>query len=171
MKKNVMLDLETMGNNSNSAIIAIGAVSFDYRGIGSEFYEQINLASSMAHGMSIDASTVIWWMQQKDEARKKFFDNESAQSLEKALKKFSKWYQGGEVWGCGAAFDNVILSNAYKNSSIEKPWAFWNDRCYRTIRDMNPDVSFERIGTHHNALDDAKSQAFHLIKIIEKNKK
>jgi exodeoxyribonuclease VIII len=43
VKKNIMLDLETMGNNSNSAIVAIGAVEFDENGLGSDFYTVIDL--------------------------------------------------------------------------------------------------------------------------------
>jgi exodeoxyribonuclease VIII len=47
-------------------------------------------------------------------------------------------------------------------------WEFWKDRCYRTIKNCYPDVPFDRRGTHHNALDDARSQALHLIAINEK---
>ena len=32
-----------------------------------------------------------------------------------------------------------------------------------------PDVKYDRFGTHHNALDDARTQAWHLIEICEKH--
>jgi inhibitor of KinA sporulation pathway (predicted exonuclease) len=32
---------------------------------------------------------------------------------------------------------------------------------------LRPSIKLERVGTHHNALDDAKSQALHLMKILE----
>ena len=71
--ENVMIDLETMGVNNNAAIIAIGAVAFDFEGnLGYHFYQTITLQSSVENGGIMDASTVLWWMRQSDEARKEF---------------------------------------------------------------------------------------------------
>jgi len=70
------------------------------------------------------------------------------------------------VWGNGAAFDNVILASAYRQANITQPWLFWNDRCYRTVKALSPAVTMQRNGTHHNALDDAESQARHLIDML-----
>ena len=165
----VMLDLETMGNGANSAIIAIGAVAFDDMGINSRFYEQVSLASCVSIGLECDASTIMWWMQQSDEARSAFRDNDKANHICGVLARFAKWFVdvgGVEVWGNGAAFDNAILSNAYRKSGTVQPWKFLNDKCYRTIKGLHPDVSLERVGTHHNALNDAESQAKHLCKIF-----
>lgn len=165
----VMLDLETMGNGANSAIIAIGAVAFDDMGINSRFYEQVSLASCVSIGLECDTSTIMWWMQQGNEARSAFIGNDNAGHIRGVLARFAKWFVdvgGIEVWGNGAAFDNAILSNAYRKSGTVQPWKFWNDKCYRTIKGLHPDVSLERFGTHHNALDDAESQAKHLCKIF-----
>ena len=164
----VMLDLETMGNGKRAAIIAIGAVSFTLDGVQERFYQQVSLESPIAAGMEMDASTVLWWLQQSDQARAAFMGNESASSLGDALDAFSAWYLtygGGEVWVNGAAFDNTILSSAYRLTGREQPWKFRNDRCYRTIKAMYPQVALKRVGTHHNAVDDAQSQAEHLIAI------
>ena len=165
----IMLDLETMGNGANSAIIAIGAVAFDEQGIHSRFYEQISLASCVWIGLECDASTIIWWMQQSDESRGAFKDNDKADHIRGALARFAKWFVdvgGVEVWGNGAAFDNAILSNAYRKSGSVQPWKFWNDKCYRTVKGLHEGVRLERVGVHHNALDDAESQAVHLAKIF-----
>ena len=70
------------------------------------------------------------------------------------------------MWGNGAEFDNVILSQAYKNVEKEVPWQYYNNRCYRTVKNLFPHIEMERVGAHHNALDDAKSQAEHLLGII-----
>ena len=72
------------------------------------------------------------------------------------------------VWGNGATFDNVILSNAYKAAGMEQPWKFWDDRCYRTVKGLLPDIKIERLGTHHNAVYDAMSQARHLQFLFKK---
>mgnify|MGYP001072827238 CR=1 FL=1 len=167
---NVMLDLETMGNSSNAAMIAIGAVAFDKDNVVDEFYMEINLTSAMRQGGFIDGSTVMWWLQQSQGARGSFKDNDNAQHVMVVLNAFALWCKEvkvDEVWGNGATFDNVILGNAYKNNGLDIPWKFCNDMCYRTVKNMNKHIKLERVGTHHNAVDDAKSQALHLIKILK----
>lgn len=163
----VMLDLETMGNGTNAAIIAIGAARFDAEKITDEFYTVIDLASSISAGLEMDASTVLWWMKQSDDARKQF-ERDGVQ-LNDALKQFADWIGAdAEVWGNGAAFDNAILSNAYRKCGIEQPWKFWNNRCYQTVKNLHQDVEMKRMGVYHRAVDDAKSQADHLMRIISR---
>ncbi len=71
-----------------------------------------------------------------------------------------------KIWGNGADFDNVILTSAYKRNDLELPWRYTNNRCYRTLKSLYPEIKLERSGTHHNALDDAISQANHLMSIF-----
>ncbi|MCP3966933.1 MAG: 3'-5' exoribonuclease [Lentisphaerae bacterium] len=163
---NVMIDLETMGNNSKSAIISIGAVRFDNLELGQEFYTNVNLQSCIDAGLTMDASTIMWWMKQSDEARKAF---NSGVNLADALRDFTKWLgPGGEVWGNGVDFDNVILASAYDAANQPLPWRYWNNRCYRTFKGLCPSIKVPRGGIHHNALDDAKTQAEHLMKILKR---
>lgn len=167
-----MLDLETMGNSKNAAIISIGAVLFDNNGLvdKGEFYSEINLQTCIDCGLQMDASTVMWWMGQDSQAKRAFIDNNYAEHLIVVLENLSKWiskHKVEEVWGNGASFDNAILSNAYTKCKIEQPWKFWNDRCYRTLKNLYPSVKLNRVGTHHHALDDAKSQALHLVEIFK----
>lgn len=169
----VMVDLETFGTKSNAAIVSIGAVLFDTkeRTLEDGFYSQINLQSCLDAGLSIDGSTVSWWMKQKEEARKEFFSNENAPSLIEVLMDFSDWFPDDPnvtLWGNGATFDNVILANAYLEVGLQPPWAWYNDRCYRTLKNLYPDVIPKKFGVLHNALDDAKRQAYHLVEIFSK---
>ena len=164
--KDVMIDLETMGNRSNATIIAIGAVEFfpESQELGEEFYRVVDLQSCLDVGMEIDASTVIWWMGQNDTARAQF--QRKGDILPSVLLSLTELINiETRVWGNGAAFDNVILANAYHCCGIEPPWRFWNDRCYRTIKALSP-VLMKRQGAHHNALDDARDQAVHLMEIL-----
>jgi len=167
-----MLDLETMGNGNRAAIIAIGAVIFNDQNVQQEgFYAQVSLHSSVRQGMEMDTSTILWWLQQSEEARAAFKNNDNAMSLVTVLNDFAIWLEKfGDVqmWGNGAAFDNTILSAAYRKCGLKQPWPFWNDRCYRTFKATFPDVKVSRFGTHHNAVDDARTQAWHLIEICEK---
>ena len=166
----IMLDLEAMGTGPNAPIIAIGAVRFNDNEIKSRFYRKVSLSSSVEMGAVIESNTVIWWLQQGEEARAEFFDNDNASRLDAALLEFSEWVEkeGGitTLWGNGAGFDNVILRSAYNSCGIEAPWAFWQDRCFRTIRKTLPTLSLERKGVFHNALDDAENQAMYLMEVM-----
>ena len=167
---NIMLDLETMGNHSNAAIISIGAVKFGPGGVSSnKFHKMISLRSSVACGLKMDPDTVMWWMGQSNEARAQFKDNVTVADLSSALLSFSTWAMGAKsVWGDGSDFDNVILSNAYDACGIILPWKYYNNRCYRTMKNLYRDIRMDaRVGIKHSAVDDAENQALHLIKILK----
>lgn len=170
-KKHVMVDLETLDNKPGAVILSIGAVQFDKNGLGHEFHNYIDPEDCQRHGMTISADTLKWWMMQSDEARRRVFEA-NGHSLKNVLYAFSCWFanSGCEyLWGNGAAFDNVLLATAYDlvgDGLIKKPWDFWNDRCYRTVKAENWFIKADPFeGTEHDALDDAKHQARHLIKI------
>jgi len=168
MTMHIMIDLETMGTRPDAPIVAIGAVAFDANGITREFYANVDLGSAVNSGAKIDANTVMWWMQQDDDARAALVGKEDQYSLVGALVEFSKWMyidRTAGVWGNGATFDNVILREAYLRAAVPCPWPFWDDKCYRTVKGIYPDVPLDRSGTHHNALHDARTQAEHLIAI------
>lgn len=173
----IMIDLETMGTRPNAPIIAIGAVAFSpdrqhkdgevvLGGIHGNFHEIIDLAWAVRDGAVMDPETVIWWLGQSDAARQAV----TCRGIEPriALERFALWLEKFDVegvWGNGASFDNVLLSETYARCKIKTPWAFWKDRCYRTVKNLYPSVPMVRLGTHHNALDDARSQAEHLLAI------
>lgn len=161
---NVMVDLETMGTRPGSVIVSIGAIEFDPNSarLGRTFYQTCSLKSAVLNGLFMDPDTVQWWLQQSDEARKEMF--EAKGDLKGTLVAFKHWLGHGEVrmWGCGSDFDNTLLAEAYHRVGESVPWKFWNNRCYRTMKSLFPNVRLEREGTHHNALDDAIHQAKHL---------
>nr|WP_240348947.1 3'-5' exonuclease [Pectobacterium aquaticum] len=167
-----MLDMETLGVSVTAPIISIAAVYFDPKtgDVGDSFYTVINLESSLDNGV-IEPNTLAWWMTQSDEARK-VFNDPSAIALEDALHRLSDFANrdGGtdhlQVWGNGASFDNAIIAHTYRQSGLDLPWAFRNDRDVRTIvslcyalKNVNVLSRVMREGIHHNALDDAIYQA------------
>ena len=167
---NIMLDLETMGSEANSAIISIGAVKFNDTEVTSKFHEIVDLQSCIDAGLNVTASTVLWWMGQSDEARSQFNSDDKI-DIRSALNKFSTWVgDDAIVWGNGANFDNTILANAYNKTRIDLPWKFWNNRCYRTVKNLYPEIKINRVGTFHKAVDDAETQALHLIEIMKEIK-
>jgi hypothetical protein len=163
------LDLETLGTRPGDTILSIGVCLFDIdKGIYSEMHISINQESSKAAGLRAQKSTIEWWAQQSPEARAAAFKGEH--SLETALKMFQMWLPDNAlVYGNGANFDNALLGAAYRAMKMEQPWKFWNDRCYRTISSMFMKYKTERVGTYHNALDDAKTQALRLIAMAKES--
>ena len=171
-----MIDLETMSTEPNAAIVAIGAVIVDFESnsLGEEFYRRISLKSSVLSGGVIDPDTVVWWLKQGRLARREIYS--ASATIEKSCASFLKFVERNgdvntaKVWGDGASFDNVILSATFQRLRLSEPWKYWNDRCYRTVKNMYPDIKSNNEGTEHNALDDAKAQANKLLGIYQENK-
>lgn len=164
----VMLDLETMGNTPGSVITSIGAAQFGDDTIICTFYRRINPESCIAAGLHMDPSTVMWWLRQGEQARRELSEGDNI-PLAESLLRFSRWLPAGaDVWGDGAAFDNVLLSCAYQALLMPRPWSYRNDRCYRTVRNLRPEIEREQSPeTVHHALHDAVAQARHLMKILK----
>lgn len=175
----VMIDLETMGIDSHAPIVAIGAVKFDPHGqIGQlgdpnnpeyqHFHQRIELHSLSEAGFTFGGNTIKWWLQQGEEARTALLTDPV--DIASALSRFYLWY--GEVsvptWGNGAGFDNVILRNAYERLGGVCPFKFRDDRCYRTIRSLHPDIPYTAPKVAHDAMEDAAAQAVHLQKLFNR---
>jgi len=160
----LMLDLETMGKNSNSAIVSIGAVEFDINTgeTGREFYEIVDLQSCLDKGLMVNASTIYWWLLQSDAARKQICQPND--SLENVLNKLNSYFEllgDFELWGNSARFDIGILEDAYTACGYhEMPWNFRKERDVRTLVAFAPSVkdNYPFTGVMHNPIDDCKNQ-------------
>lgn len=165
----LMLDVETMGTGPDGALVGIGAVFFDENtGLGAEFYRAINLATAVMRGGEIDPSTVSWWLGQNDAARNAI--RFGTYHIDEALSDFAQFVARNAdgnvlVWGCSPTFDCEKVSRAMKRINLPVPWIYFNERCYRTVRERSKSVPLDVRTGLHNALDDAKFQASHLIKI------
>ena len=179
--RHIMLDLETLGTKPGSVILSIGAVLFDPKTgeLGEEFYTAVSSDSCVGYGLTVDQKTAAWWDKQSDEARvalRAALDPE-APKLHEALAAFKQWVQEHSIeknnrliWGNGASFDVPLLDAAYEAVRLVPPYEFWGSMCFRTMKNLHRDVvAPAREGTHHNALDDAKHQARHLIAIMKEH--
>lgn len=168
MKRHVMIDFETWSTLPNAAPRSLGAVLFTADGLtGDEFYVNIDEVDVREKGLHFLQETIDWWAKQTAEAQEALMTDQN--DLLNALTKFSQWVRkvnGQFLWGNGADFDNPILKSCYEAIDADMPFKPYNGRCYRTVKGFNnvPKMS-KRQGTHHNALDDAKSQAIHLLEI------
>ncbi|EAC2053837.1 TPA: 3'-5' exoribonuclease [Escherichia coli] len=176
----LMIDLETMGTNTNAPIVVIGAVFFDPQTgeIGPVFYIVINLTDAMNTGAVPDGGTIKWWLKQSSEARAAILTDQV--KLKDALSRFREFINECsdekfvQVWGNGATFDNAILRTSYERLDIPCPWSYHNDRDVRTIVELGKTIDFDARtvipfeGVRHNALDDARHQAKYVSAIWQK---
>lgn len=171
--KHVMIDIETMGNMSHSAIVSVGAVRFDLETgeIGEKFYMNVDLQSCLDAGMIINADTLMWWLNQSEAARKKII--EKGHSLNRVLISLSAFVtKDDEVWGNSARFDLGILSDAFNTFKMPIPWDFRKERCVRTLVSFAPEVKEQEpnTGIAHDALADCVFQINYCSKIYKKLK-
>ncbi|HFV5626444.1 TPA: 3'-5' exoribonuclease [Escherichia coli] len=176
----LMIDLETMGTNTNAPIVVIGAVFFDPQTgeIGPVFYIVISLTDAMNTGAVPDGGTIEWWLKQSSEARAAILTDQV--KLKDALSRFREFINEYsdekfvQVWGNGATFDNAILRTSYERLDIPCPWRYHNDRDVRTIVELGKTIDFDARtvipfeGVRHNALDDARHQAKYVSAIWQK---
>jgi DNA polymerase III epsilon subunit-like protein len=179
---NFMLDLETLGTTPGCAILSIGIIAFDpvadrvdniFNDHG--FYTAVSKESCLDALLHVDPDTVAWWSKQSAEARKALTESEKpdAPTLSGALENMVGYVTGfgpaskARIWGNGADFDNPILDVAALHAGVKLPWKY-GGRCHRTIKTAHEHLApgFEppvlaRSGTHHNALDDARTQALY----------
>jgi DNA polymerase III epsilon subunit-like protein len=154
-----MVDIETLGLEVGAAILSIGAVRFDRDGVGDQFYGSISLESCQEARLTIDAETLVWWLDQDQEALEQLT---GGQDLHTVLSAFVAWYgDADEVWANSPSFDCEMLERAGEHVGIEMPWAFQEERDYRTLTSLpgTGEVQVEQDGTEHHALDDAEHQA------------
>jgi len=171
----LMIDIETMDNVSTAVVTAIGAVVFNLKdGVTDEFHVRINPRSAQAAGATVGADTVLWWINQSTEAQEELKGKEDFTDAMLEFRKFCLGKGIKHVWGNAPTFDCAILNHSYKlvsaatGTNTPTPWRFYQERCYRTLKNLYPSIekSITREGTHHNGLDDAKHQAIVAMEIL-----
>lgn len=168
-----MLDMETFGTAKDSCIIQLSAVQFNHDfHVLNTFNDVISPQSCIDAGLTLDLDTIMWWMTQSEEAKTQVVLQKQRSELKDSLKRFKQWLpKDTQVWGNGASFDLAILDTAYRKCGMTKPWAHWNERCYRTINALIPKddpgrPAFE--GVKHNAVHDCLHQIKQLKYVCEK---
>jgi DNA polymerase III epsilon subunit-like protein len=154
----VMVDIETLGLERGAAILSIGAVRFGPGRLGDQYEGYISLSSCQEAGLKIDADTLEWWLDQDEEARKQLT---KGIDIREVLRSFSEWYgDADEVWANSPSFDCELLEHAFDAVGMEAPWEFYEERDYRTVKSLSVAPDTDHKGVEHDALDDAKHQAY-----------
>jgi hypothetical protein len=169
MSKNIMLDLETLSTRVDGAILSIGAVKFDLeKGKIDDkgFYSSVSIDSNVEANRHISESTLLWWMDQGEDAKRLF--KEAKVVLSESLDNFRDWVGRDDcaIWGNGSDFDVAMLAHAFNTHGLDTPWKFFNVRCFRTFKNLPgaPRCAEPPLIKHH-ALHDALSQAKHALAI------
>lgn len=173
-----MIDLETMGTGSNSAIVQLGAVQFDrHNGIIGKlpFKANIDLQSCLDMGLLVTGSTIEFWMTKSDTQRNGLY-NPKPEHLNKVLTDFNNWldYKAAlenrfasakifHLWGRSPRFDLGLLHDAYKKAQLPVLWDFRKEMDVRTIEALRPDVKTkfddERdLSKSHDSIADCEHQ-------------
>jgi hypothetical protein len=170
----IMLDLETMGKKSNSALVSIGAVEFNLMTgeTGREFYKVIDLQSCLDVGLKVEASTIYFWLQQSETARKRIC--EKGEEISSVLIGFNTWMldcvDKVKIWGNGVRFDIGILEDAYVACQFNTPWYFRSEMDVRTLVAFKPEIkaTYPMIGVEHYPIDDCKHQIGYCVETWKK---
>lgn len=170
--RHIVLDLETLGTRPGAIILTIGAALLTRAGVEDTYYRVIDPASCVTAGLKCDISTIKWWMRQDQAAQDHALDEDAAVSLDTALTEFAHWLPlSGDyhLWGNGADFDNAILENAYHATDSTVPWKYYQNRCFRTLRALHPEIEapeWPEGNIKHHSLHDALHEAEHLYEIL-----
>lgn len=183
--RHAMIDLETTGQSTRSAVFSIGIILFDPWGEtppeprkpynldhgNGQFYRNLKLTGQVRRGMVYEESTIRWWMAQPDEARQAVLKDPDPIEADVALKdmeSFLKKEQVKHVWAHGVDFDIAILTTLWLNffgPEVRTPWFFSNTEHTRTLfrsaygdgKDAKPPSL--KLPVAHHALIDAYRQA------------
>ena len=156
-----------MGLKHNSAILTFGIVAFDPYSdfIGDRLHVAIDLDDSVRRGLSIDANTILWWLDQSTAARNALQAMQAgAVTLPTALDRLYSFLRllGAKnevrLWSCGSR-DIEWMESAHAACERPVPWGY-RTADFRTIRDefaLPEDAPPATVS--HDALADAVWQA------------
>lgn len=179
----ISIDLETLSLSNRARIISIGACSFDRKTgiIGKQLYCTLEPPlDALGKGIITDDATVEWWAKQGPEAKAALDLNRVG--YESALTLFLAFMRNFDtskvkIWANEPAFDCAILSHSLLAHNKPVPWAFYNERSYRTIKDIGKEIAnidYAKLDivnkTKHHALEDAIYQSkviAHTYKILQ----
>ena len=171
MSADLSIDIETLSLSPTAACVQIGVVAFDAFEPQpmDKLMVEINLQEVLDR-FTVDAGTLVWWMNQSDAARRRVFGeigDPPKQGLRQALNTltdFVRLYDPKRVWFLHPEFDGGVIKNLYHAFHEEPPWNYRSPRDVATIKDVARhlcgEIAFPVFqGVQHDAVDDAVFQA------------
>lgn len=163
----IALDIETGGTQANAWIAQIAAAVLTPGGLTFPFECSIGYNHKQP-GRQLDASTMVWWADQKRAEAFKQVWKPDGSKIREALVALQSWagsvklaYQGElEVWTKGPSFDMAILQHAFDQEDLEFPFDFRGFRCYRTLAAQHPNITQKHAFAHFN-VNEAEEALYH----------
>ncbi len=169
LRLDLMIDLETLGTKKDSLILSVGIVLFDPDAapgtLLDSFHFPMDLAAQKGGQLELSCITDFWF--QQPDAAKAMTDLRAAvphrqpEHLASLLENLIKRYPNAKVWGNAPSFDCDIIDSLLTRCGLGgKPWKFYNERDYRTLKaEFGHLVKLPKAEVAHDALSDAKAQA------------
>lgn len=180
-----MIDIETLGDRQDACILSVAAIVFDRHSVDVHYADSTHVMNSFVSSGSpfyqvvqpqldrhADPNTVLWWLEQSDEARSEITKKEKAPlgDVLNALGLFYSQWKCEEVWSHGLSFDLIILNHAYQQYGIKRPWHYRDMRDTRTVFSLLSKEQQEQCWPDnpkkHNPVYDAAAQTAALLKAL-----
>ncbi|MFD1453258.1 3'-5' exonuclease [Oceanobacillus sojae] len=153
MRKDVMVDIETLGTDVDSTIFQISAVSFDIKsGHIYDTFNEITDISKNETDLKVTGDTLQWWLKTNASLLTELLTG-GVESSEEVLRRFHRWLTGLTenakdmyLWGNGILFDNAMIKHQFESIGLSYPIFFRNDRDVRTILEL----ASTKLGKHPN---------------------
>ena len=175
----LMFDLETLDITSQSIVLSVGAVAFQYVPYATptfddSFYRVLEIDCQVRAGRTVSQSTILWWMAQDKTARDFAFDPHRSHTSKVLidLNTFvGQYVDGSEIkkfWAGPATFDFPIWESLAQNFTLPVPWKYNQMRDLTTIVDESG-ISVDKVdaenfltGVLHHPVYDCERQ-IHLL--------
>ncbi|MDC6267258.1 3'-5' exonuclease [Lysinibacillus fusiformis] len=145
MRKDIMVDIETLGTGENATVFQISAMSFDLT--TGDNHDSINLIGDIEKysNLNVEGSTLKWWLNTDKELLTELLNNGTYNEYD-LFEALHKWLvtqsttgdmKDVYLWGNGILFDNAKLQTNLNSCSVLKyPIYYKNDRDVRTILEL-----------------------------------
>lgn len=154
----LMIDIETLDTKNSAVVAQIGWCVFDHKAIITYSSRVMAIQEQLDMGRTISESTLMWWMGQPEEARKRVFLFHSKFSLsgvKEDLQDVIREREVDRVWAHGPHFDLAIMKDFMGDGLFH----YRSPRDTRTLADLSPQSVKPEPTVKHDAGEDALAQA------------
>ena len=180
MRRDFVIDMETLGLETGCPIIQIGLVLFDIKNEGAILGKWLWDVEIDKDSMGkANTETICWWLETNVDLFKSIMTSPNKKPLQLVLEEVYGVLEAyplldNYLWGNGTLFDNAKLKHAYEKYGGVYPIHYRNDRDMRTIVDLaceklacSSDTLMKGIETpiclmSHQALDDCIKEAIRI---------
>jgi hypothetical protein len=168
MKKDVMLDIETLSTRNDALVLSIAAIPFDCIGqegpwMGDPLFLVPDMIEQIVMGRHVDQNTQEFWQKQPLEASEHWRNPNTRSTVRSALMQLDAFVAGApRIWANGIVFDIGILESLYRLVGLVPPWKYNAIRDARTFYDTNtsdrPKLELPETVILHHPITDCRLQ-------------